>query len=100
MNVSALSQNLAVVNTEARLGVQQRSEMQNTFSYRNCLIHIESFQLTESSGWIPRYTLMRQGMSDWNAALSCRDRLDKVFWSKDEADEFALEDAMQRIDQN
>ena len=75
--------------------------MKSSLAYKNCLIHIESFQLTHSSGWIPRYTLMHQDTeSEWNAAPSCRDRLDKVFWSKDEADEFALEDAMQWIDKN
>ena len=69
--------------------------MQNSFPYRNCLIHIDSFQLTDNSGWIPRFTLTRE-----DDATSRRDRLDKVFGSKDEADEFALEDAMQWIDRN
>ena len=69
--------------------------MQNSFPYRNCLIHIESFQLTHNSGWIPRFTLTRE-----DDVPSCRDRLDKAFWSKDAADEFALEDAMQWIDRN
>ena len=69
--------------------------MQSNIPYRNCLIHIESFQLTHSSGWIPRFTLTQQ-----DNVLSGRDRLDKVFLSKDEADEFALADAMQWIDKN
>lgn len=69
--------------------------MNSSLAYKNCLIHIESFQLTHSSGWIPRFTLTRQ-----DDVPSSRDRLDKVFLSKDEADEFALEDAMQWIDQN
>lgn len=73
--------------------------MKSSLEYKNCLIHIESFQLTHSSGWIPRYTLTRQESEpEWNGTSSCRDRLDKVFWSKDEADEFALEDALQWID--
>jgi hypothetical protein len=72
-----------------------------SISYRNCLIHIESFQLTHSSGWIPRFKLLRQDTkSEWNDAPSYRHRLDTVFWSKDEADEFALEDAMHWIDRN
>jgi hypothetical protein len=69
--------------------------MQSNIPYRNCLIHIESFQLTHNSGWIPRFTLTHQ-----DNVLSGRDRLDKVFLSKDEADEFALADAMQWIDKN
>lgn len=69
--------------------------MQNNIPYRNCLIHIESFQLTHTSGWIPRFTLTRQ-----DEIPSGRHRLDKVFLSKDEADEFALEDAMRWIDQS
>ena len=69
--------------------------MQTSIPYRHCLIHIESFQLSRTSGWIPRFTLMHE-----NHVLSGRDRLDKVFVSKDEADEFALEDAMRWIDQN
>jgi hypothetical protein len=69
--------------------------MNSSLAYKNCLIHIESFQLTHSSGWIPRFILTRQ-----DDVPSGRDRLDKVFLSKDEADEFALEDAMQWIDQN
>ena len=44
---------------------------------------------------------MRQDTEgEWNGAPSCRDRLDKVFSSKEEADEFALEDAMQWIDKS
>jgi hypothetical protein len=69
--------------------------MNSSLAYKNCLIHIESFQLTHSSGWVPRFTLTRQ-----DDVPSGRDRLDKVFLSKDEADEFALEDAMQWIDRN
>jgi hypothetical protein len=72
--------------------------MNTSLAYKNCFIHIESFQLTHSSGWIPRFKLT--GQDTQSAAPSYRDRLDKVFLSKDEADEFALEDAMQWIDQN
>ena len=70
--------------------------MNSSLAYKNCLIHVESFQLAPSSGWIPRFTLTRRQ----DDVPSGRDRLDKVFLSKDEADEFALEDAMQWIDQN
>lgn len=75
--------------------------MKSSISYKNCLIRSESFQLVQSSGWIPRYTLTLQGAkSNWKGALSHHDRLDKVFWTEHEADEFALQDAMQWIDKN
>jgi hypothetical protein len=75
--------------------------MNTSLAYKSCFIHIESFQLTHSSGWIPRFKLTRQDVqNEWDNTPSYRDRLDKVFLSKDEADEFALEDAMQWIDQN
>lgn len=75
--------------------------MKSSISYKNCFIRSESFQLAQSSGWIPRYTLTLQGAnSNWKGALSHHDRLDKVFWTEHEADEFALQDAMQWIDKN
>ncbi|HMA81458.1 MAG TPA: hypothetical protein VKR81_11230 [Candidatus Binatia bacterium] len=75
--------------------------MKNSISYKNCLIRGESFQLAQSSGWIPRYTLTRQdAMNKWNGAPSHYDRLDQVFWTENEADKFALQDAMRWIDQN
>jgi len=75
--------------------------MESSISYKNCLIRGESFQLPQSDSWIPRYTLMREGdESELDRSLMHHDRLDKVFWTKNEADEFALEDAMQWIDKN
>ena len=75
--------------------------MKSIISYKNRLIRGESFQLTQSSNWIPRYTLTLQGASNHqNGALSHHDRLDKVFRTENEADEFALQDAMRWIDQN
>ncbi len=44
---------------------------------------------------------MREGdESELDRSLTHHDRLDKVFWTKNEADEFALEDAMRWIDKN
>jgi hypothetical protein len=75
--------------------------MKNSISYKNCLIRGESFQLARSSGWIPRYTLTRQnGWNKWNGAPSHHDRLDQVFWTENEADKFALQDAMRWIDED
>lgn len=71
--------------------------MKGYIPYKNCLIRGESFQL-ESSGWIPRFTLMRRdGDTTWNHFLH-HDRLDKVFSTKSEADAFALQDAKHCID--
>jgi hypothetical protein len=75
--------------------------MKNSMSYKNCLIRGESFQLTQSSGWIPRYILtsldVRNGRS---YPPSHHDRLDQVFLAQHEANRFAIEDAMQWIDEN
>ena len=75
--------------------------MKPSLSYKNCLIRTESFQVAQSSSWIPRYILMRQS-TDGNSSgePSHRDRLDKVFWTENEADEFALQDAVEWIDSN
>jgi len=76
-------------------------EMKSSISYKNCLIRSESFQLMQSNSWIPRYSLMRQDTDNKrDGAPSHHDRLDKVFWTENEADEFALQDAMQWVDRN
>ena len=75
--------------------------MKNSISYKNCLIRGDSFQLAQSNGWIPRYTLMRQdARNKWNGTPSHHDRLDQVFGTEYEADKFALQDAMRWIDDN
>jgi hypothetical protein len=75
--------------------------MESSISYKNCLIRGESFQLPQSDSWIPRYTLMRENdVSESDGTLTHHDRLDKVFWTKNEADAFALKDAIQRLDKN
>ena len=73
--------------------------MKSKMSYKNCLIHGESFQLGQSGSWVPRYALTRLNSdSASNAAPSHHDRLDKVYWTEEEADAFALHDAMQWVD--
>ncbi len=75
--------------------------MKNSISYKNCLIRGDSFQLAQSCGWIPRYTLTRSDFrNQWNTNPSHHDRLDLVFRSENEADNFALQDAMRWIDEN
>lgn len=75
--------------------------MKNRLSYKNCVIQGESFQLSQSTGWIPRYSLTRPGADKRSNAASLHyDRLDQVFYTEDEADSFALEEAMRWIDEN
>lgn len=74
--------------------------MKSSISYKNCLIRSESFQLAPNSSWIPQYTLTRQksGLGSITESPKHHARLDKVFWSENEADEYALQDAMRWID--
>jgi hypothetical protein len=75
--------------------------MKHDISYKNCLIRSGSFQLAQSNSWIPRFILTRQNSKgEGKGARSHHDRLDKVFFTENEADEFALEDAMRWIDKN
>lgn len=75
--------------------------MKHDISYKNFLIRSESFQPTQSSGWIPRYVLHPEKPDP--AVVSsplCHDRLDKAFDSENEADAFALQDAKTWIDRS
>ena len=75
--------------------------MKNSVSYKNCEIRGESFQLAQNTGWIPRYSLTRPGADKRsNAAPLHYDRLDQVFCTEDEADGFALQEAVRWIDEN
>ena len=72
-------------------------QMEHDISYKNYVIRGESFQPTQSSGWIPRYVLQRANPSAGDSPLS-HDRLDNAFGSKSEADDFAVQDAKNWID--
>lgn len=73
--------------------------MKSDISYKNYLIRGESFQPTQSSGWIPRYVLQRANPNagSGNSPFS-HDRLDQAFGSESEADDFAVQDAKSWID--
>jgi hypothetical protein len=73
--------------------------MKHDIPYKNYLIRGESFQPTQSSGWIPRYVLQRADPSNGagDSPMS-HDRLDKAFGSESEADDFAVQDAKSWID--
>lgn len=74
--------------------------MKRNVSYKNCLIRCESFQLTQGSSWIPRSIVTCENRVSERWKPSRHDRLDQVFWTENEADEFAVQDAMRRIDRN
>jgi len=75
--------------------------MKNSLSYKNCVIQGESFQLAQNNGWIPRYSLARPGADKRSTAAPLHyDRLDQVFCTEDEADSFALQEAVRWIDEN
>lgn len=75
--------------------------MKNSVSYKNYVIRGESFQLAQNTGWIPRYSLTRPDADKKsNAAPLHYDRLDQVFCTEDEADGFALQEAVRWIDEN
>ncbi len=82
------------VDLHARL-----EQMKHDNSYKNYLIRGESFQPTQSSGWIPRYVLQRANPSaGGDDSPFSHDRLDKAFGSKSDADDFAVQDAKNWID--
>jgi hypothetical protein len=76
-------------------GYRRSANMANPISYSKYVIRTQSFELMPSGGWIPRFTLTCP-----ERGLLYRDRLDKAFPSKREADDFALENAMDWIDNN
>ena len=51
--------------------------------------------------WIPHYTLTRQGAKNKQRDVATHHaELKTSFWSENEADEFAVQDAMRWIDAN
>jgi hypothetical protein len=75
-------------------------KMKSSISYKNCLIRSESFQRETKGSWIPQYTVTGQDAKKTSGVPSHHAQLDKTFWSENEADEFALQDAMHWIDKN
>lgn len=71
--------------------------MKHDLFYNNYRIRGESFQPTQSSGWIPRYVLQAENGAADPSPVS-HDRLDKVCASQTEADAFAVQDAKNWLD--
>ena len=75
--------------------------MTNNITYRNWLIRSGSFRQGKKGGWIPQYTLTRQGAKNKESDVATHHaQLKTSFWSENEADEVALRDAMRWIDTN
>ena len=75
--------------------------MKSNITYRNWLICSDSFRRERKGRWIPQYTLTRQGAKIKEIGVTTHQaQLKTTFWSENEADEFALQDAMRWIDTN
>jgi len=75
--------------------------MKSKITYRNWLICSDSFKLERMGPWIPHYTLTRQGAKNKQSNVATHHaQLKASFWSENEADEFAVQDAMRWIDKN
>jgi hypothetical protein len=75
--------------------------MRSSVSYKNCLIHGESFQREKSGKWTAQYLVTRLNAgSERTGFPSQQYQLNDVFSSEDEADDFALRRAMEWIDKN
>ncbi len=75
--------------------------MRISTAYKNCLIRGESFQREKNGKWIPQYTLTRQNKVDKTKGFPSQQyQLNEAFETEVEADEFALQRAMEWIDKN
>ena len=75
--------------------------MKNDISYKNCLIRGESFQRIRNGTWVPQYTLIRQEVGDKGTGFpSYQYQFNETFPTESEADEYALQRAMEWVDRN
>ncbi|MGH7826339.1 MAG: hypothetical protein ACREQ7_14335 [Candidatus Binatia bacterium] len=75
--------------------------MKSSILYKNCLIRGESFQREKNGTWIPQYVWTRQsGTNTGTHFPSQQYQLNETFPTEDEADDFALQKAMEWIDKN
>jgi hypothetical protein len=75
--------------------------MKSGISYKNYLIRFESFQREKNGKWIPQYHFTRQNIgSKGNDFPSQQYQLNEALPTEDEADDFALQKAMEWIDKN
>jgi len=75
--------------------------MKISIAYKNCLIRGESFQREKNGKWISQYILTRQDTGREKKGFPSQQyQLNDVFATEDEADDFALQRAMEWIDKN
>lgn len=75
--------------------------MKSSIAYKNCLIRGESFQRETNGKWISQYTLTRQNSSHKGSEFPSQQyQLHTAFPTEEEADDFALQRAMEWIDKN
>jgi hypothetical protein len=70
-------------------------------AYKNCLIRGESFQREKKGKWIAQYHVSRQNAGSQTKGFPSQQyQLNEAFATEDEADDFALQRAMEWIDKN
>ena len=74
--------------------------MKSVVTYKNCLIRSESFQREKNGDWIPQYNCTREETGKGDIFPSQQYQLYGAFGTEDEADDFALQKAMEWIDIN
>ena len=75
--------------------------MKSSISYKNYLIRGESFQREKNGKWIPQYNFTRQNIGSKGKEFPSQQyQLNEAFPTEDEADDFALQKAMDWIDRN
>jgi hypothetical protein len=68
--------------------------------YKNWLICAESFQREKNGPWVSQYLVSRkEGEKDGYPFPSLQYQLNDVFWTEEEADDFAVSKAKEWIDQ-
>jgi hypothetical protein len=87
--------------TAKRMSRESDEKMKSNITYRNWLICSGSFRLERKGRWIPQYTLTHQGAKNNESDVGTHHaQLKTSFLSENEADEFALQEAMHWIDTN
>ena len=75
--------------------------MKTNIAYKNCLIRGESFQREKNGKWTPQYILTRQNTERGRKSFPFQQyQLNEAFATEEEADDFALQRAMEWIESN
>lgn len=75
--------------------------MRNEISYKHHLIRGESFQREKNGKWVAQYLITRQLTGGETKGFPSQQyQLYDVFGTEDEADDFALQRAIEWLDQN